>query len=134
MASSDDAIIGKTLDGIMTDWNAGAEAIFGYTAAEAIGQPLTMLLPPGQEDEMTRMLERIKAGERIEHYETRRRRKDGSDHRCLADGVAGLGRCRAAGRRVEGGARHHRGEAGPGRTGGARGASAVGARTRSRTR
>ncbi len=78
VASSDDAIIGKTLDGIMTDWNAGAEAIFGYTAAEAIGQPLTMLLPPGQEDEMVRMLDRIRAGERVEHYQTRRRRKDGS--------------------------------------------------------
>jgi two-component system sensor kinase FixL len=78
VASSDDAIIGKTLDGVMTDWNAGAEAIFGYTAAEAVGQPLALLLPPGQEDEMTLMLARIKAGERIEHYETRRRRKDGA--------------------------------------------------------
>ena len=78
VTSSDDAIIGKTLDGVMTDWNAGAEAIFGYTAVEAIGQPLTMLLPPGQEDEEIRMLERIRAGERIEHYETRRRRKDGA--------------------------------------------------------
>jgi two-component system sensor kinase FixL len=78
VTSSDDAIIGKTLDGIITDWNAGAEAIFGYTAAEAIGQPLSMLLPSGQEDEMTRMLERIRAGERIEHFETRRQRKDGT--------------------------------------------------------
>jgi two-component system sensor kinase FixL len=78
VASSDDAIIGETLDGTMTDWNAGAEAIFGYTAAEAIGQPLTMLLPPGQDDEMVRMMERIRAGERVEHFETRRRRKDGT--------------------------------------------------------
>jgi two-component system sensor kinase FixL len=78
VSSSDDAIIGKTIDGIMTDWNTGAETIFGYTAAEVIGRPLTMLLPPGQEDEMIRMLERIKAGERIDHYETRRRRKDGT--------------------------------------------------------
>ena len=78
MASSDDAIIGEDLDGIMTDWNRGAEVILGYTAEEAIGRPLSMLLPPGQEDEMARMLERIKAGERIEHFETRRRRKDGT--------------------------------------------------------
>ena len=78
VTSSDDAIIGKTLDGIVTDWNSGAEAIFGYTAAEVIGQSLAMLLPPGQEDEMVRILERIKAGERVEHYETRRRRKDGA--------------------------------------------------------
>jgi two-component system sensor kinase FixL len=78
VTSSDDAIIGKTLDGTLTDWNAGAEAIFGYSAAEAIGQPLSLLLPPGQEDEMAVMLGRIKAGERIEHYQTRRRRKDGT--------------------------------------------------------
>ncbi len=77
VTSSDDAIVGKTLDGIVTDWNSGAEAIFGYPAAEAIGRPLTMLLPPGQEDEMVRILDRIRAGERVEHYETRRRRKDG---------------------------------------------------------
>jgi two-component system sensor kinase FixL len=77
VTSSDDAIVGKTLDGIVTDWNSGAEAIFGYAAAEVIGQSLSMLLPPGQEDEMARILERIRAGERVEHYETRRRRKDG---------------------------------------------------------
>jgi two-component system sensor kinase FixL len=77
ITSSDDAIIGKTLDGIVTDWNNGAEAIFGYTAAEAIGNSLVLLLPPGQEDEMMMLLERIRAGERVEHYETRRRRKDG---------------------------------------------------------
>ena len=58
----------------MTDWNSGAETIFGYAAAEAIGQPLSMLLTPGQEDEMVRILARIRAGERVEHYETRRRR------------------------------------------------------------
>jgi two-component system sensor kinase FixL len=77
VTSSDDAIIGKTLDGVVTDWNSGAEAIFGYSASEAIGKPLAMLLPPDQDDEMVRILERIRAGERVEHYETRRRRKDG---------------------------------------------------------
>ena len=90
VTSSDDAIIGKSLDGIVTDWNSGAEAIFGYTAAEAIGSPLSMLLPPGQEDEMAHILERIKAGERVEHYETRRRRKDGRDHRRFADDLSGV--------------------------------------------
>jgi two-component system sensor kinase FixL len=78
VASSDDAIIGKTLDGVVTDWNIGAEVIFGYSASEAIGKPLAMLLSPGQEDEMVHILERIRAGERVEHYETRRRRKDGA--------------------------------------------------------
>jgi two-component system, LuxR family, sensor kinase FixL len=77
VTSSDDAIIGKTLDGVVTDWNAGAEVIFGYSAAEAIGKNVSMLLPPGQEDEMVHILERIRAGERVEHYETRRRRRDG---------------------------------------------------------
>jgi two-component system, LuxR family, sensor kinase FixL len=77
VASSDDAIIGKTLDGIITDWNRGAELIFGYSAAEAIGQPLSMLLPPGQDDEMVRILARIRAGERIDHFETQRQRKNG---------------------------------------------------------
>ncbi|HEX3576573.1 MAG TPA: PAS domain S-box protein [Rhodopila sp.] len=78
VTSSDDAIIGETLDGIITDWNRGAEAIFGYTAAEAIGQPLSILLPVGEDDEMIRMMEMIRAGARLDHYETRRLRKDGS--------------------------------------------------------
>ncbi len=75
--SSDDAIVGETLDGIVTSWNAAAERIFGYTAAEMVGAPVSVLAAPGREDEMPRLLARIKAGERIEHYETERRRKDG---------------------------------------------------------
>ena len=78
VTSSDDAIIGEDLDGIITDWNRGAEVILGYTAGEAIGRPLSILFPRGQEDEMAGLLERIKAGERIEHFETHRRRKDGA--------------------------------------------------------
>ncbi|HET6307542.1 MAG TPA: PAS domain S-box protein [Rhodopila sp.] len=78
VASSDDAIIGKTLDGIITDWNSGAEAIFGFTAAEIIGQPLSVLLPPDHPDDTAAILARIKDGERVEHFETRRRRKDGT--------------------------------------------------------
>jgi PAS domain S-box-containing protein len=76
--SSDDAIISKDLDGVIQTWNAGAEQLFGYTSDEAIGQPVTMLFPPGREDEEPGILSRIRRGERIQHYETVRRRKDGS--------------------------------------------------------
>jgi two-component system sensor kinase FixL len=75
--SSDDAIVGKTLDGIVTAWNRGAETIFGYSAEEMIGKPISILLPPGHEDEESEILARLKTGERVEHFETRRRRKDG---------------------------------------------------------
>jgi PAS domain S-box-containing protein len=75
--SADDAIISKTLEGIITSWNKGAERIFGYTADEVIGQPVTILIPEGQEDEEPAILARLRAGERIEHYETIRVRKDG---------------------------------------------------------
>jgi len=75
--SADDAVISKTLDGIIATWNAGAQRIFGYTAEEVIGQPVTMLIPPDHPDEEPRILARIRAGERIEHYETVRVRKSG---------------------------------------------------------
>ena len=75
--SADDAIISKTLEGIITSWNKGAERIFGYTADEVIGKPVTILIPPGHEDEEPSILARLRAGERIEHYETIRVRKDG---------------------------------------------------------
>ena len=78
MESSDDAIISKDLDGIIRTWNSGAERLFGYTAGEAIGKPVTILFPPGREDEEPGILARIRRGERIHHYETVRRRKDGS--------------------------------------------------------
>lgn len=77
VASSDDAIIGKSLDGIITDWNQAAERLFGYTAMEAIGRPVTILHPPEQEDVLV-ILDRIRQGERVEQYETIRQRKDGS--------------------------------------------------------
>jgi PAS domain S-box-containing protein len=76
--SADDAIISKTLEGIITSWNKGAERIFGYTADEVIGQPVTILIPEGQEDEEPAILARLRAGERIEHYETIRLRKNGT--------------------------------------------------------
>jgi PAS domain S-box-containing protein len=75
--SSDDAIISRDLNGVITSWNAGAERLFGYTAQEAIGRPVTMLIPLANIDEETNILEHIRRGESIEHYETVRRRKDG---------------------------------------------------------
>jgi PAS domain S-box-containing protein len=76
--SSEDAIISKDLNGIITTWNQSAERIFGYTAEEIVGKPITLLIPPDRHDEEPGILERIRRGERIEHYETVRRRKDGT--------------------------------------------------------
>jgi len=76
--SSDDAIIGKNLEGIITSWNKGAERLFGYMAEEAVGKPITILIPPDRHDEERMILKRIGHGERVEHYETVRERKDGS--------------------------------------------------------
>jgi PAS domain S-box-containing protein len=76
--SSDDAIVSKDLDGIITSWNAGAERIFGFTAAEAVGQPITIVIPHDRLDEERTILTRIRRGERIEHFETVRQRKNGS--------------------------------------------------------
>jgi PAS domain S-box-containing protein len=75
---SDDAILSKNLDGIIKSWNSGAERLFGYTADEAIGKPVTMLIPLERHDEEPAILARIRAGERVDHYETIRQRKDGS--------------------------------------------------------
>ena len=75
---SDDAIVSKSLDGVITSWNNGAERIFGYTAGEAIGRHITMIIPQDKRDEETRILERLRRGERIEHFETVRVRKDGT--------------------------------------------------------
>jgi PAS domain S-box-containing protein len=75
--SSDDAIIGHTLDGTIASWNRGAERLYGYPAAEAVGQSLSLLVPPDHPDELPGILERIRKGETIEHYETERMRKDG---------------------------------------------------------
>jgi PAS domain S-box-containing protein len=76
--SADDAVITKTLDGVITSWNPGAQRVFGYTADEVIGKPVTILFPPDRIDEEPAILARIRAGERVEHYETVRRRKDGT--------------------------------------------------------
>jgi PAS domain S-box-containing protein len=76
--SSDDAIVSKDLSGVITSWNPGAERLFGYTAREAVGQPITMLIPADRLGEENTILGHIRRGEPIEHYETVRRRKDGS--------------------------------------------------------
>ena len=76
--SSDDAIASKNLDGIVTSWNRSAERLWGYSAAEIIGRPISVLAAPGRESEMPMILERIRRGERVDNYETVRRRKDGS--------------------------------------------------------
>jgi PAS domain S-box-containing protein len=75
--SSDDAIVGKTLDGIVTSWNRGAERIFGYTAEEMIGQPISCLLPDDRRDDLATILGAIRRGERVDHFETERLTKDG---------------------------------------------------------
>jgi PAS domain S-box-containing protein len=75
--SSEDAIIAKTLDGIITDWNRGAKKIYGYSAQEVLGKPINILVPPDRPNEIPMILERLRRGEAIEHYETVRVAKDG---------------------------------------------------------
>jgi PAS domain S-box-containing protein len=77
VASSEDAIVSKTLEGIVTSWNAAAERLFGYTAAEMIGQPIIRVIPPELHHEETEILSKLRSGERIERYETVRLHKDG---------------------------------------------------------
>ena len=76
--SSDDAIVSKNLNGTITSWNSGAERVFGYTAGEAIGRPITIVIPQDRQDEEREILTRIRRGERIDHFETVRQRKHGS--------------------------------------------------------
>jgi PAS domain S-box-containing protein len=76
--STDDAIVSKNLDGIITNWNRGAERVFGYTAEEAIGQSITIVIPEDRRNEEVEILNRIRRGERIDHFETVRQRKHGS--------------------------------------------------------
>src|SRR5690242_14529292 len=75
--SSDDVIISKDLNGIIRSWNRAAERVFGYTAEEVIGKPITILAVPERLDEIPDILARIRRGEKVDHYETRRRTKDG---------------------------------------------------------
>jgi PAS domain S-box-containing protein len=74
---SDDAIVSKDINGIIVSWNRGAQRLFGYTADDVVGKPITILMPPERQDEGPQILARIRRGEHIDHYETVRRRKDG---------------------------------------------------------
>ena len=76
--SSDDAIVSKDLNGIITSWNAGAERLFGYSAEETIKKPITLIIPPDRYHEEQQILDRIHSGERVDHFDTVRRRKDGT--------------------------------------------------------
>ena len=78
VASSDDAIISKTLDGVITSWNKGAERLFGWTADEAIGQSIHLIVPPELRDQERDILDRLRRGERVEHLDVERLRKDGA--------------------------------------------------------
>ena len=75
--SSDDAIIGKTMDGIVTSWNRGAERMYGYTAEEMVGRPVSILVPPDMENDIPEIMDRLRQGERVENQLSRRQRKDG---------------------------------------------------------
>jgi len=77
VGSSDDAILSKTTDGVITHWNTGAERLYGYTAEEAIGQPVALIMPPELPDEFSTVLAQVRQGERVDHYETVRIRKGG---------------------------------------------------------
>src|SRR5215213_4693401 len=77
--SSDDAIVTKDLNGIVTSWNKGAERIFGYTAQEMIGQPILKLIPPDRKEEEPAILQRLRRGERVDHFDTKRCHKDGHE-------------------------------------------------------
>jgi PAS domain S-box-containing protein len=104
VASSEDAIVGQAMDGTIESWNAGAERLFGYTAAEMLGQGKAPVMPTGALDEAPGLLSRLVAGERVDAYETQRRRKDGAmidvavrvspirDEHGVIIGVAGIGR------------------------------------------
>ena len=78
IAGSDDAIFSKTLDAVITSWNSGAERMYGYTAKEVVGQPVSMLVPADRPEEIKSIMERIVRGESVDHFETVRRHKDGS--------------------------------------------------------
>src|SRR5207244_4128017 len=82
--SSDDAIISKDLSGVITTWNPAAERMFGYTAEETVGQSIRLIIPESHQDEENEILDRIRRGKKVQHFETIRCRKDGS---CLAISV-----------------------------------------------
>jgi PAS domain S-box-containing protein len=111
-----DAIISKSLDGIITSWNRGAERLFGYTAEEAIGRSVTMLIPEDRLIEEPEILDSIRRGERVDHYDTVRRRKGRESDRYFVDGIAAQGCQRKSRRRVQNCPGQHRAQANSGAT------------------
>jgi len=89
--ASDDAIITKNLEGLISSWNKGAQRMFGYTAAEATGQPIKIIIPPELLEEEMEILRRLRNGERIEHYETWRVSKGRKKNRCFNHGLPDQG-------------------------------------------
>jgi PAS domain S-box-containing protein len=122
VSSSEDAIISKRLDGVVTSWNHGAEMLFGYTAAEIVGQPILMVIPPGLRDEEERLFSAIRRGESIKHHETTRVARDGHvlevsvslspirDHEGRVIGAANIARDISERRRTEQALARHRDE------------------------
>ena len=111
IASSDDAIISKTLDGVVTSWNAGATRIFGYEPEEMIGQSIIRIIPPELGAEEEAILSRLRRGERVDHFDTERIGKDGRRVFDLAHHLAGAQQRRRGGGSLEGRPRRHRAEA-----------------------
>ena len=110
--SSDDAIISKSLDGVIQSWNAGAERLFGYTAEQAVGRHISLVIPPERIAEEDQIIASLKAGQRIEHFETERLRSDGRPPPRVAHHLADQGRRGRRHRRVEDRARRDRPAAG----------------------
>ena len=106
--SSEDAIISTDLDGYIQSWNRAAEAIFGFTAAEAVDHPLSLLLPPTRPDQETEVVERVRRGVHVKHFETVRVRKDGRTDPGLPDHLSHLQPFREPHRRLPHRPRHHR--------------------------
>ena len=113
ISSSDDAIIVKSLDGVIWTWNQGAMSMYGYTPDEAVGQPMTMLSPPDRVGEIADILFKIRKGERVSHYETIRQRKDGTTYPRVDIGVSHQRRVREHDRRGLHRPGHDPGEPGP---------------------
>ena len=110
--SSDDAILTKDRDATITSWNPAAERLYGHRSAEAVGQPITILIPSDRRGEEREILDRVLAGDRVNHYETERVTKDGAAGLRLADGVSAPRRLRRDHRRLCDRSRHHRAQAG----------------------
>ena len=110
--SSDDAIISKSLDGVISSWNKGAERMFGYTADEAIGQHITLIIPPDRRQEEAMILERLKRGERVDHFETVARAQRWHATRYFTDNFTGERWRRPSNRSLESSAGHYRAKTG----------------------